>query len=321
MTGSARRVAAVALFALLSLPAFAAKTADFAVALDALWDFERPAQSEARFRAELAKWPADSAQGAEVRTQIARTLGLQRKFADAHAMLDTVEAKLQSLPAHVRTRYLLERGRTYNSSGSPQRAVALFTEALALAQSDHDDFYAIDAAHMLGLATPSSERLAWDRRALALAEASSDERARGWRASLYHNAGWSYFDDGDAKTALDYWQKALALRESMGNSQRTRLARWTVARGYRAVGRLADAEAIQKALASELVALGESDGYVYEELAEIAVARGDKNAARAWAAKAHAALKDDPSLSASERQRLARLAAIAADGTPGAATP
>jgi hypothetical protein len=31
---------------------------------------------------------------------------------------------------------------------------------------------------------------------------------RGWRASLYHNIGWTYFDDGDKKQALDFWQKA-----------------------------------------------------------------------------------------------------------------
>ncbi len=105
----------------------------------------------------------------------------------------------------------------------------------------------------------------------------------------------------------------------MGNAATTRVAQWTVARGYRAVGRLDDAEAAQKILLAEFDRAGETDGYVYEELAEIALARGDANAARPWAAKAHAALKDD--LAAGEAPRLARLAAIAAGDTPVAAKP
>jgi tetratricopeptide (TPR) repeat protein len=288
----------------------------FSRRLDSEWDFGKPAVSEQRFRAELAKWPPDSAQAHEARTQVARALGLQRKFDDAHAMLDSVEAKLAELPVHVRVRYLLERGRTLNSSGAPQRAVPLFTDALALAERNHDEFYAVDAAHMLGIAAPPLERLSWNLRALALAEAAADTRARDWRASLHHNIGWTYFDAGDTKRALEFWQKALALRETMGNADRIRVAEWTVARGYRAVGRLDDAERIQKALVVEFDAIGEPDGYVYEELAEIALARGDAAAARPWAAKAYAALKDDPDLAANDAPRLARLAAVAAGETP-----
>ena len=301
--------------------AAAASTPAFASTLDALWDFDRPALSEERFRAELAKWAPGAAEAQEVRTQIARTLGLQRKFADAHALLDSVEAKLADLPAHVRVRYLLERGRVLNSSGAPQRAVPLFAEALTLAERDKDEFYAVDAAHMLGIAAPAAERLSWNLKALSLAESATDARARGWRASLYNNIGWTYFDAGDAKTALGYWEKALAAREATGNAASIRVAKWTVARGYRGVGRLDDAEAAQKSLAAEFEKIGETDGYVYEELAEIALARGDAKTARRWAAKAHAALKDDPWLAANEAARLARLAAVASGESPDKAKP
>ena len=212
----------------------------------------------------------------------------------------------------MRVRYLLERGRTFNSSGAPQRAVPLFAEALALAERDQRRVLRGRRRAHARHRGARAERLGWNLKALALAEAAADPRARDWRASLYNNIGWTYFDDGDAKTALDYWQKALAAREPMGNAGRIRVAKWTVARGYRAVGRLDDAEAIQKALVAEFDAIGETDGYVYEELAEIALARGDADAARPWAAKAHAALKDDADLAANERARLARLAAVAA---------
>ena len=69
---------------------------------------------------------------------------------------------------------------------------------------------------------------------------------------------------------------------------------------------------MQKALLAELDRIGETDGYVYEELAEIALARLDAKAAQSWAAKAHAALKDDALLAANEAPRLARLGTIAA---------
>ena len=296
---------------LMPTTAAAQSTDTFAAKLDTLWDYDKPVLSEERLRAELAKWPAASAAAHEVSTQIARSLGLQRKFAEAHALLDAIEPRLTGLPTHVRVRYLLERGRVFNSSGAPERAVPLFAEALKLSETDKDEFYAVDAAHMLGIAAPPAERLGWNLKALSLAEAATDQRARNWRASLYNNIGWTYFDDGNAATALDYWQKALSARMTMGNARTTRIAKWTVARGYRGVGRLDDAEAAQKSLAQELEQAGETDGYVYEELAEIALARGDSKAARPWAAKAHAALKDDPWLAANEAPRLARLAAVA----------
>ena len=55
---------------------------------------------------------------------------------------------------------------------------------------------------------------------------------------------------------------------------------------------------------------GTRDGYVYEELAEIALARNDAATAKSWAARAHDALKKDIWLAANETARLARLAEI-----------
>jgi tetratricopeptide (TPR) repeat protein len=212
----------------------------------------------------------------------------------------------------VRIRYLLERGRTRNSGGDKPAAIPLFKEAIALGTGDSlpgADFYRVDALHMLGIATPPAEQLDWNRKALA-AEASSDPRARGWAASLTHNIGWSYFDAGDPATALTYWKKALPIREQQGDPGNIRVAKWTIARGYRAVGKLDDAEAIQLQLAAETEKAAEPDGYVYEELAEIAVARGNKAAAAPWAVKAYALLKDDGYLKANEAARLQRLAEL-----------
>jgi len=293
---------------------------DFSEHLDKLWKFSNPAESELRFRAELARHTADSREALETTTQIARTLALRRMFEEADATVDTVAPRLTQVPVRVRIRYLLERGRTRNSGGDKPAAIPLFNEAIALWERDTlpgADFYRIDALHMLGIATPPSEQLAWNRKALGAAEASSDSRARGWAASLTHNIGWSYFDAGDPATALAYWQKALPMREATGDRATIRIAKWTIARGYRATAKLDDAQRIQLDLVVETEKANEPDGYVYEELAEIAIARGDKAAAAPWAAKAHALLKDDGYLKANEAARLQRLADLS---TPAAKT-
>jgi tetratricopeptide (TPR) repeat protein len=316
----ARLAATAATFALLSAWAWAARAADFSAALDAAWDYADPAASEARFRAERGKWPAGSREALEVDTQIARTQGLRRSFDDAHATLDPVAKALPTAGPRVEVRYLLERGRTFNSAGDKVRAVALFREAAVRAAADKTEgaaYYHVDALHMLGIATPPAEQLDWNLKALAAAEAATDPRARGWRGSLLHNIGWTWFDRGDPARAIGYWQQALAVREAAGDTASIRIARWTLARGYRAAGRLDDAEAIQRALVVELDRAGAPDGYVYEELAEIALARGDAKAAQPWAAKAHALLKDDAGLRASDAARLAHLASVAAGAPTG----
>lgn len=307
---------AAALLTLLPLPilTLAAATDDFSVRLDALWDFDHAAASEAKFRTELARHPAGSREARETTTQLARALGLQRKFAAADATLDTLLPDLDAPPPRIRARYLLERGRVRNSAGQPDVAVPLFKEAVALAKTDvlpGAEFYLVDALHMLGITAPASERLDWNRHALRVADASTDARARGWRGSLLHNLGWTYHDRHDYATALAYWQKAQAAREETGEISRIRVARWTVARGLRSLGRLDEAEAIQRALATETVQDGAPDGFVFEELMEIALARNDATSAKPWAAKAYVLLKDDIWIHANEPARLARLAHVA----------
>jgi len=53
----------------------------------------------------------------------------------------------------------------------------------------------------------------------------------------------------------------------------SRIARWTVARGLRANGRLDEAERLQREIAAELGREGKTDPDVQEELAEIAKAK------------------------------------------------
>ena len=105
---------------------------------DKLWDYNDPVDTERQFREIL---PAARASGttaylAELLTQIARTEGLQRRFHDAHRTLDEAEALLPSAADRARIRYLLERGRAFNSSRRQDEAREYFLTAFQLAQ-DH----------------------------------------------------------------------------------------------------------------------------------------------------------------------------------------
>lgn len=292
----------------------ASVSGDYSERLDALWTFEQPAGSETRFRTEAARHAPGSREAAEAATQIARALGLQRRFADADRTLDAVKLTLARQPPRVRVRYLLERGRRDNSSGRPGKAFAWFEQALIASADDAlpgADFYRVDALHMLAIAAPASRQLALNLRALAAADAAQDARTRGWRAPLLNNLGWTMHERGDYLAALAYWQDALATFEAKHDVRGARIARWTVARGLRSLGRLDEAEAIQRALADELDTANAPDGYVFEELAEIAAARGDRMMAQSWAAKALALLSQDADFRTSEPARLARLADLA----------
>ena len=195
-------------------------TSNFPAELDGQWNYDKPADSEQRFRAELAKWPQDDPRSLEIATQIARAQGLQRKFADAHATLDAVETQLDGMPAHVRVRYLLERGRAFNSSGAPERAVPLFAEALSLAGLC-GRFVLRDrrGAHAGHRRTRRADRLDWNLKALAMAEKAADARSKRWlRARSTTTSATPIQERGDFATALVYYRKALPAYEARGDA-------------------------------------------------------------------------------------------------------
>jgi tetratricopeptide (TPR) repeat protein len=300
----------IALASALTMPAANAVSEDAPLDagwLDQAWDFDRPAESEARFRRELATMPPGAAARLELSTQIARAQGLQRQFDAAHATLDGVEKALAGRPQRVAVRYLLERGRVYNSSRQPARATPLFRDALDQARAAHEDFLAIDAAHMLGIAAPPADRLQWNLEAVAMTERTGDLRSKRWLASLYNNIGWTYHERGEYALALEYFEKALPAWEARGDAGNVRFARWAIARAYRSLGRYDEALAIQRRLAVESAEAGAPDGYVYEELGEILLAKGDRAAARPNFARAFELLGGDAGLRTDEPERLARL--------------
>lgn len=288
-----------------------ASAQDVAATIRSLWNFGDPAASEAHFRDAASR--ASPADALELRTQIARTWSLRRRFDDAHRELDAIEA---AAPAGTRAPSLavridLERGRSFRSAGDAARARPLFERAFATARDAKLDDLAVDAAHMVALVAQGDERIAWNRRAIDLAAASSDPSARQWAASLLHNLGWDLHDAGRAAEALPVFEQALAERRRMGGAQGVFIARWTVARCLRTLGRLDEALAEQRALEAEMQAAGKPDGYVHEEIAELLLAKGDAPGARPHFARAWELLSTDDGLKSGEPQRLERMRRLA----------
>jgi tetratricopeptide (TPR) repeat protein len=280
-----------------------------------LWDYDHPEATEARFRGLLGSKAAEEpAFRLEVETQLARTFSLRAKFEEAHRILDGVEQGLrgQDVP-RVRVRYLLERGRCFNSDKAPARALPLFREAWDVARAAKLDGLAVDAAHMVAIAEadPKAQER-WNREAIAYAEASPDPEAKRWLGSLLNNLAWALHDGGRPEEALALFEKGLAWHRERKTGEGEFIARYMVARCQRTLGRHEEALAGQQALlADRALAAAEPDGYVEEEIAENLLALGRKAEARPHFARAHALLAKDVWLGRNEPARLARLAELA----------
>ena len=231
---------------------------------DALWDYYNPSETEARFRTLLTTLDTsqDRNYHAQFLTQLARAQGLQRNFEEAHRTLDQAEALLTPDMAIARARYLLERGRVFNTSGSRDKARPFFLEALAAAQEAGApaDYHAVDAAHMLGIIEPPDEALEWNLKAVEMAGQSENSHARTWLGSLYNNIGWAFHNQGKYKQALDAFHKSYDGWSANGTAKNARIARWCIARTLRSLGRLDEALQTQLEIVAEAEAEGDESG-------------------------------------------------------------
>ena len=224
-----------------------------AVTILEMWDFADPVRSEQRLRDALAG--ADADWQLELQTQIARTYSLRGRFAEAHRLLDEIEPRLAGARATPRLRYLLERGRTFNSAGDKAAARPLFLQAWELGQAAGEEDLAIDAAHMVAIVEGGEPALDWNRRALALAQSAHDPAARRWRASLLNNMGVELNALGRHLEALAILEQALAAYRERGEARTIRIARWIGRQDNNVAEYVALLEALQLAVTLKATAL------------------------------------------------------------------
>jgi tetratricopeptide (TPR) repeat protein len=188
--------------------------------LDQLWNFNDPVLSESRFRAAISDAAYDADERAELATQLGRAIGLQGRYEEADALLDSIDGDEPT----VAVRVLLERGRVLNSSGHAEMAVPLFEQAAELADHLSEEFLAVDALHMLAIADTAHAET-WTRSALEYASTVHDARTRRWMVALHNNLGWALHDAGRCTEAMVEFQLAEQWAERVGTPQQQELAR------------------------------------------------------------------------------------------------
>lgn len=243
------------------------------VDIDSYWEYSDPAASEARFRSAL-DWARGDAQ-LEILTQIARSYSLRGRFDEAHKLLDEIEPQLPAAGNRPRVRYLLERGRTFNSAGDKGRAREQFLKAWNDAGAARIEGLAVDAAHMVAITYAGTpDAIEWNRKALVAARTSNDPKARALIPAMLNNSAWDLHDMGRYAEALPLFEEALTEWTARGKPTQIRIAKWSVARCLRSLGRFQEALDMQRALEKEYAAEGEVDASVLEEIAANRAALG-----------------------------------------------
>lgn len=283
---------------------------------DKLWNYNDPEETEKKFRELIPslKPSGDKDLYLQLLTQISRTLGLQMKFDEAHKLLDEIQVDIDDKSRLAGLRYLLERGRVYNSSKEKSKAKELFLQAFETGRDMKEDDYTVDAAHMMAIVEAGEESLKWNEAAMKIAEDSEDEDAKRWLGSLYNNTGWTYFDMKDYGKAFEMFEKCKDWHEKRKTGQGLFIAKWSVAKTMRLMGQTDEAIDIQIKLKKEIEeGISDEDGYVYEELGECYLEKGDREKAGLYFAKAYKLLSKDIWLSANEKDRLNRIKELSSE--------
>ena len=174
-----------------------------------------------RFRDALADPTYDADERAELATQLGRAIGLQGRYEEADALLDSIDGEDEPT---VGIRVLLERGRVLNSSGHAAMAVPLFEQAAELGDHLGEEFLAVDALHMLAIAD-SAHAEPWTRSALEYASTAHDPHTRRWMVALHNNLGWTLHGAGRFTEALVEFQLAEQWAERVGTPAQQQYAR------------------------------------------------------------------------------------------------
>lgn len=214
--------------------------------LDALWLPGDPIASAERLAAAAAEPDRSEVVRAELETQRARALGLQGRFDEAEALLESLEPAGGVLEVRV----LLERGRLRTAAGRSGEAVPVLEAALRAARRDGDVSLAVESA--LALADADRDRtLQWIEEGLSDLASTGDPRTLRWGVVLYDVRGWTLLGDGDAAAALVSFEDAVQYAEAYGTVDQQFAAQWAVGRSLRELGRTTEAREIQRRLASE----------------------------------------------------------------------
>lgn len=281
---------------------------------DQAWNYRKPLESRARFEQILQETQsiADLSYIMQLKTQIARTYSLNREYKEAHELLDEIQLQLTNTDPLTEVRYLLERGRTYNSSGEKSKSVDQFEKAFYLGKEIEPLIYVMDAIHMIGIAVSDlGEKEKWYNLGIAEAEKSADPKIRDWKGNFLYNLGVDYFNTGKHyEVALKKFVQSKVFYIETGYESYANISKWFEAKTLRMMGE------IDKSLELQLELLKDKNGkdeygYTFEELGELYLIKEDREKYQFYFKKAYEILSLSPQLQAEEKPRLGRMKELA----------
>jgi tetratricopeptide (TPR) repeat protein len=280
--------------------------------INKLWNFGDVPATRAKFLELLPKAEASGNKSyyLELQTQIARTYSLQANFTEAHKILDKVEKELTGEFTLARVRYLLERGRTYNSANEQGKALPLFIEAVDSAEKIKAMNYAIDAIHMVAIAkSDPNEQVQWNLTGISLAK--SDTNQKGWLHAFYNNIGESYLRLKDYNNAWYFFHLLAELqKEQYGEADIYTIK--DEAKALTLMGEPARALTLMEDVSKKLDSNKEQNGWIENELAEALYALDRKVEALPHFQKAYDLLSKDDYCVKFEPERIEHLKKMSA---------
>jgi tetratricopeptide (TPR) repeat protein len=244
--------------------------------IEQLWKPSDPGESERLFREMLPVAEQLTGQDRchliELHICIARSEMAQKKISEAHLSLATAERLLDEHRASYRMssriKWLLEAGRLHILEKTPSQARSRFAEAWTLSINSGEDTLASEVALMMAAVEPQKHQQEWIIRGIKIAEESPQSDSKRWLGTLYASLGWKLFDLRQYEAALAAFQKTLSFLKLNGTIREAFVAKWSIGKLLRSMGKFDEALLIQNALLAELGAGGAKDGRVFQELAE-----------------------------------------------------
>lgn len=281
---------------------------------DREWNYRDPIATEQKFLdyQDILTDHEDPTLLPQLFTQLARCRSLMRDKEGCESYLSSALSSIEALdkPQQIvpRIRYHLERGRLLNVLLLDDRGSADFLIAWNEAVNNACDFYAVDAAHMLGIITVGDESLDWNYKAMRFAEQSQDMKAKSWLGALYNNIGWTLHGMERYEDALECFLKDEVWYRERHRHEEALIAHWSMSKMLRLLDR--PDEALR-----ELYVIAEerkerklpNDGYLSEEIGECLLAKGQVDHSAPFFASAYSILSQDEWLMQHESQRMERM--------------
>jgi tetratricopeptide (TPR) repeat protein len=143
----------------------------------------------------------------------------------------------------------------------------------------------VDAANMLSIVGPKSEKIDWGLKGIKAAELGGLE---GWLGPLWNNLGWNYDEIADYGKALEALKKAREYHYKSDKVIPRLVADWSVGVQFRKTGQLDSARAVIAKVSSKAESLyadsataeyAEWVGHASQEMGEIELITGNNNRA------------------------------------------